>query len=93
MFQSSMMIFCNRLRNLGRPGPAALPLLAPTSLSIDPFALGHVPPAARRMTLAHFRQKLFVSLMLLPFFQEWVNDHGEIETDQKSPHGVSFWRT
>jgi hypothetical protein len=44
------------------------------------------------MTLSHFRQKLFVSLVLLPFFQEWVNDHGEIETDQKSPHGVSLWR-
>jgi hypothetical protein len=32
-------------------------------------------------------------LALLPFLQERIHDHREIETDQKSPHGVSFWCT
>jgi hypothetical protein len=45
------------------------------------------------MMLAHFRETPLVRLAPLPFLQQWIDDHREIETDQKSPHGVSFWRT
>jgi len=45
------------------------------------------------MVLPHFRETPLVRLALPPLLQQWIDDNRKIETDQKSPHGVSFWRT
>ena len=86
MFQGLMMILCNSLRvsgSFGAPAPDRFLALAPfgqlssAPLFIHRLPFGRVPTTALRMVLAHFREA----------------SHREIETDQKSPHGVSFWRT
>lgn len=102
MFQGLMMILCNSLRvsgSFGAPAPDRFLALAPfgqlssAPLFIHRLPFGRVPTTALRMVLAHFREASLVCLVLLPFLEEWIDHHREIETDQKSPHGVSFWRT
>ena len=72
---------------LARSGPLRSAALG-SSLLVDRFTFGRVPATPPRMVLAHLRKMPLVGLTLLPFLQEWIDDHREIETDQKSPHGV-----
>src|SRR5205807_76853 len=73
-------------------------MLLPRSVAVDRVrekypGAGHVPATPLGVMFTHLRQTLFVRLALLPFLQEWIEHHREIETDQKSPHGIPFWRT
>ena len=63
------------------------------ALLIDPLPFRRVPATPPGMVLAHLGETPLVRLTLLPFLQERIDEHCEIEADQKSPHGVSFWRT
>jgi len=55
-------------------------------LFVDPLTFRHVPAAARRMMRAHIRQAPLVCPTLPPFFNDRVDQHRNVEADQKSPH-------
>jgi len=56
------------------------------NLFVDPLTFRHVPAAARRMMRAHIRQAPLVCPTLPPFFNDRVDQHRNVEADQKSPH-------
>jgi hypothetical protein len=58
-------------------------------LFVDPLTFRHIPSTARRVMPAHFRQALSIEPTLLPFFKERLDQHRNIEADQKSPHDAT----
>ena len=53
---------------------------------VAPLTLQNVPPATRGKMLSHSLQAFSVVAALSPLLKERVDDHRQIEADEKSPH-------